>query len=62
MKFSIFGVTILFGVEPCRKLNYRTERAALKAIHKQASLGRTRYRYFCPDCQAWHLTKQPQSA
>lgn len=60
MKFSILGVTVLWGVEPCRKVNYRNEKTALKAIAKQASLGRTRYHYFCPDCKSWHLTKTPQ--
>ena len=63
---KIFGIEfrLQFGTpgspDPCDKIDYHTEKAALRAIAKQAALGRVRYHYSCPRCGGWHLTKEKQ--
>jgi hypothetical protein len=58
---KLFGfIDITFKTACSTKLNYKTEKAADKAIAKQAALGRVRYKYQCPTCKGWHLTKREQ--
>ncbi len=60
MKWSFLWGLITVSVNACDKIKYRSEAVAQRAIEKQAKLDRVRYKYFCHDCKAWHLTKMEQ--
>lgn len=60
MKWSFLWGLLNVEFSACAKIKYRSEEVAQRAIEKQAKLDRVRYKYFCKECKAWHLTKMEQ--